>query len=174
MDQKTIAIAVILIVVVAVISVGAYWVLSNPGENGGNGATPTPTPTGAADATSLQYTVEITGGDSAGTYNYYAKNIGTSNMMIRVEIPLGEMNFTYIVNGAEQKAWANEGSGWVDLSATFSDQWDLWKPTWQVYTDQLANWTSGDWTYTEGDSTFAIKDITVNPTLDDSLFQVAT
>jgi len=174
MDQKTIAIVTIAIVVVAVIAVGAYWVLSNPPENGGSETpTPTPTPTGVADATSLQYSVEITGGASAGTYNYYAKNIGTSDMMIRIEIPLGEMDFTYIVNGAEQKAWSNEGSGWVDLSATFSDQWALWEPTWQAYTDKLASWTSGDWTYTDTDgSAVTITDITVNPTLDDSLFQV--
>jgi hypothetical protein len=173
MDQKTIAIAVIVIVVIAVVGVGAYWVLSNPGENGGNEPTPTPTatPTGVADATSLEYSVEITGGDSAGSYDFYAKNIGTNDLMIRLDIPLGDMNFTYIVNGAEQKAWANEGSGWVDLSSTYQDQYDLWQPTYEGYVDQLASWTSGDYTYTSGDSTITISGIMLNPTLPDSLFQ---
>ena len=53
--------------------------------------------------------------------------------MIRLDIPLGDMNFTYIVNGAEQKAWANEGSGWTDLSSTYQDQYDVWQPTYQGY-----------------------------------------
>ena len=84
MDQKTIAIAVIVIVVIAVIGVGAYWFLSNPGENGTEPTpTPTATPTGVADATSLEYSVVITGGDSAGTYDFYAKNIGSNDLMIR-------------------------------------------------------------------------------------------
>ena len=171
MDQKTMAIVVIVIVIVAVVGVGAYWALTSGGGNGGD-----ETPTGVADATSLQYSVEITGGESEGTYNFYAKNIGTDDMMIRIEIPLGDdMEFTYIVNGAEQKAWSNEGSGWVDLSDTFSDQWDLWDPTWQAYTDNLASWTSGDWTYTDTDgSTVTITGITVNPSLADSLFQAET
>ncbi len=171
MDQKTLAIVVIAIVVVAVVGVGAYWFLSNPGENGGNEPTPTPTPTGAADATSLQFTVDITGGASEGTTNYYAKNIGTDDMMVRVECEYGEMTLTYIVNGVQQKAWSDEGSGWVDLSDTFKDQWDLWAPTYQTYADQLATWTSGDWTYTDGDASVTITSIMVNPTLADSLFQ---
>ena len=172
MNQKTIAIAVIVIIVVAVIGVGAYYVLSNPGENGGNEPTPTPTatPTGVADATSIQFTVEITGGDSAGTYDYYAKNIGTTDMMIRVEIP--DYDFVYIVNGAEQKAWQNQGSGWEDLSSDFQTQWDIWEPTYQAYVDQLASWTSGDYTYTASDgASVTIANIIVNPTLEDSLFQ---
>jgi hypothetical protein len=173
MNQKTLAIVVIAIVVIAVVGVGAYWFLSNPSGGGGNEPTPTPTPTGVADATSLQFTVEITGGDSAGTYNYYAKNIGTTDMMIRVEIP--DYDFVYIVNGAEQKAWQNQGSGWEDLSSTFQAQWDVWEPTYQAYADQLATWTSGDWTYTASDgASVTITSIMVNPTLADSLFQPPT
>jgi len=173
MDQKTLAIVVIAIVVVAVVGVGAYWYLSNAGEGDGNEPTPTPTPTGVADATSLQFTVDITGGASEGTTNYYAKNIGTDNMMVRVECEYGGMTLTYIVNGAEQKAWADEGTGWVDLSDTFKDQWDLWAPTYQTYADQLGTWTAGDWTYTDGDASVTISNIMVNPTLADSLFQAS-
>jgi hypothetical protein len=166
MNQKTIAIVVIAVVIVAVIGVAAYWMLSS--GTGEPEATPTPSP-GVEGASSLQFSVEITGGASEGSYNYYAKNIGTDDMMIRVEIPAYE--FTYIVNGAEQKAWSNEGSGWVDLSSTFQDQWDVWQPTYQVYADELVSWTSGDWTYTDGDTTVTITDIMVNPTLEDSLFE---
>ncbi|TRO55075.1 hypothetical protein E2P63_00100 [Candidatus Bathyarchaeota archaeon] len=171
MDQKTIAIVVIAVVVVAVIGVAAYYMWgTGPTEPE---PTPTPTPTGVEGASSLEFTVEITGGASAGTYNYKAKNLGTEDIMIRIDIPMEGMELGYIVNGAQQKAWANEGSGWV-LSASFSEQLDLWKATWDGYTGELATWTSGDWTYTgtEGE-TIKITSITVNPTLADSLFEVA-
>jgi hypothetical protein len=101
-----------------------------------------------------------------------AKNVGTSSMMIRVEISNG-YNVIDIVNGAQQKAWEYSGDQWQDLSDTFSAQWDAWKLTWQGYRDNLADWTgAGDWTYTDpnGD-TVRIYDITVNPSLADSLFQ---
>ena len=174
MNQKTIAVVVIAVVVVAVIAGTAYWMLSS-GSPGEPEPTPTPTPAGIAGASSLQFTVEITGGDAAGTYKYMAKNIGTDDMSIRVEIPIGEMDLMYIVNGALQKAWANEGSGWVDLSDAFTAQWDAWKATWDVYTGELATWTAGDWTYTDTDgSTVKIANIQVNPSLEDSLFEVTT
>lgn len=167
MDQKTIAILVIVVVIVAVIGGVAYWALSSGGGGGNNGGEPT----GVEGANSLQFTVEVSGGETAGAYKFYGKNLGTSDMMIRVEIPLGEMEFIYIVNGVEQKAWANEGTGWVDLSASFSEQWDSWGATWQGYTDNLSSWTSGDWTYTANGATVTISDITVNPSLADSLFE---
>lgn len=174
MDQKTIAIVVIAVVIVAVIGVGAYWMLSI-GGTGEPEPTPTPTPTGIEGASSLQFSVDITGGASEGTTNYYAKNIGTDDMMVRVECEYGEMTLIYIVNGAQQKAWADEGSGWVDLSDTFKDQWDLWAPTYQVYEDELGTWTEGEWTYTADDgSEVRIYDITVNPSLADSLFEAET
>jgi hypothetical protein len=172
MNQKTVAIVVIAIILIAVIGVAAYWYL---GGGGAGEPEPTPTPApGIEDATSLQYSVEITGGESAGTYKYIAKNIGTDDMMIRVEIPMEGMDdLVYIVNGAQQKAWANEGTGWVDLSDSFSDQWDAWKATWDGYTGNLADWTSGEKTYTDpaDGSTVRIFDIVVNPSLEDSLFE---
>jgi len=172
MNQKTIAIVVIAVVIVAVIGVAAYWMLGT-GGTGEPEPTPTATPTGIEGASSLEFTIEITGGDAAGTYNYKAKNLGTDDIMIRIDIPMEGMQLGYIVNGVQDKAWANEGSGWV-LSDSFSDQLDLWKATWDGYTTNLATWTSGDWTYTDTDgSTVTITDITVNPTLEDSLFEVA-
>lgn len=170
MNQKTVAIVVIAIILIAVIGVAAYWFLG-----GGGAGEPEPTPTpGIEDATSLQYSVEITGGEAEGTYNYMAKNIGTDDMMIRVEIPIEGMDdLVYIVNGAQQKAWANEGTGWQDISDTFSDQWAAWKSTWDGYTGNLADWTSGEKTYTDpaDGSMVRIFDIVVNPSLADSLFE---
>jgi uncharacterized protein (UPF0333 family) len=173
MNQKGISalvIAVIVVIVVAAVGVGVYLAMSNTGENGGNGGGETPDVEGA---TSLQFSVAITAeGESIGTYTYMAKNIGTSDMMIRVEMSNG-YELVDIVNGAEQKAWEYMAGEWTDLSDTFSDQWDAWDSTWQGYKNSLADWTgTGDWTYTDTDgSSIRVYDIAVNPSLADSLFQ---
>jgi hypothetical protein len=147
------------------------------------GATPTPTakPTSSsgpnvAGATSLQFTSTMTNstGHSIGTYTYYAKNAGTSNLMIRIEYsdPSGD-NFIYIVNGALQQAWVQTGGQWTDLSSAYSSQWSTWNTAFTGYQNSLANWAGvGDYTYTSpnGD-TVRIYNISVNPSLADSLFQ---
>jgi hypothetical protein len=95
-------------------------------------------------------------------------------MMIRIDITgTTEGNIIYIVNGAQQKAWANVGGTWQDLSSTFSSQWDSWHNTFVDYQDSLAGWAGvGDYTYTapNGDSV-RIYSVSVNPSLADSLFQ---
>ncbi|KON31842.1 hypothetical protein AC478_02060 [miscellaneous Crenarchaeota group-1 archaeon SG8-32-3] len=170
MDQKTIAIVVIAVVIVAVIGGAAYWML-------GTGTTepeptPTPTPVGIEGASSLEFVVSATEGESAGTAKYYAKNIGTDDMMIRIEFVMDPENLIYIVNGATEESWGYEGGAWVDYSDTYADQWAMWEPVYQAYVDQLSTWTSGDWTYTDsGGATVTISYITVNPTLEDSFFE---
>jgi hypothetical protein len=106
-------------------------------------------------------------------YTFYAKNIGTSNMMMRVEGNVAGQEAIYIVNGAQQKAWLFTGGHWVDLSDEFSEQWDTWDQTWQVYRENIVDWVgSGDITYANpGGLTVRIYDIQANPSLPDSLFQ---
>ena len=175
MNQKgisTLVIAVIVVVIVAVVGVGVYLAMSNTGGNGG--ATPTPTTPDVEGATSLQFSVEVTSeGTSWGTNTYMAKNIGTSDMMIRIEIASADGDFVYIVNGADQEAWAYAAGEWTDMSDTFADQWASWNSTWTGYQGSLADWTgTGEWTYTDTDgSSVRIFDISVNPILADSLFQ---
>ncbi|MBN1244199.1 hypothetical protein JXA31_01235 [Candidatus Bathyarchaeota archaeon] len=168
MNQKTIAIVVIAVVIVAVVGVAAYYFLGS--GTGEPEATPTPSP-GVEGASSLQFTVSATEGESAGTSKYFAKNIGTDDMMIRIEFEMEGGNLIYIVNGVQQKAWGYEGVEWVEYDI-FADQLDLWKPVWQGYADNLSTWTSGDYTYTDaGGATVTVSGITVNPTLEDSLFE---
>jgi len=170
MNQKTIAIVVIAVVIVAVIGVAAYYMLGT--DTGEPEPTPTPTPTGIEGASSLQFTVSATEGESAGTAIYSAKNIGTDDMMIRIEFEMDPESLIYIVNGATDEAWGYEGGQWVDYSDTFADQWDMWELAYQGYTDQLSTWTSGDYTYDDtGGATVTVSDITVNGTLEDSLFE---
>jgi flagellar basal body-associated protein FliL len=148
------------------------------------GATPTPTakPTGngggsnVAGASSLQFTATVTNssGQSQGTYTYYAKNAGTSNLMIRIEFtdPSGD-NFVYIINGALHQAWVESGGQWTDISSAFSSQWSTWNTAFTGYKNSLVNWSGvGDYTYSSpnGD-TVRITNINLNPSLADSLFQ---
>ncbi len=177
MNQKgisTLVIAVIVVVVVAVAGVGVYLYMSGSGGNGG-GATPTPTASApdVEGASSLQFKVEVTSEGSSYTNTYIAKNIGTSDMMIRIEIESADGDFGYILNGAEEKAWTYEEGEWTDISDMFSDQWSLWSATYEGYQTSLADWTgTGEWTYTDTDgSSVRIYDISVNPTLADTLFQ---
>jgi hypothetical protein len=174
MNQKTLAIVVVVIVVVAVVAAGVYLVT----QSGGGGATPTPspsaTPSGAdvAGASSLQFSVDITGGASAGTYTFMAKNIGTSDMMIRVEAS-DDYELIDIVNGAQQKAWESVNGEWTDYSATYADQFNVWDSTLTAYKSSLASWTgASEYTYTDSDgNSVRIYNISLNPTLADSLFE---
>jgi hypothetical protein len=200
-SRKMLIAAIAIVVIVAAVAVGVYYLTTTPSSTNPTPtptstpsatptgtptssptgtSTPTPTPSGGganvAGASSLQYTVSVTNssGASQGTYTFYAKNAGTSNLMIRIEFtdPSGD-NFVYIVNGAQQKTWVYENDEWTDLSDAFSTQWDSWNSAWQGYRNSLAGWTGvGDWTYTDpnGD-TIRIYNITVNPSLADSLFQ---
>ncbi len=177
MNKKGVSLVIIAIVIIAVVVIGgvAYWAMTNTGGDGGNGGNGGEDVYTVANATSLQFTISATEGTSAGTTIYSAKNIGTDNMMIRVEIQAEGMSFIYIVNGAEQKAWADEGSGWVDLSTTFSTQWDAWKPVFSAYSASFEDWVSGDYIFTDSDGyTVTVSDISINPTLADSLFEGAT
>lgn len=169
MNRKTLIIAAAVFAVVAGVA-GVYFATRGGGGGGGGGGGTTPD---IAGASSLQFSVDITGGESAGTYKYMAKNIGTSSMMIRVEIASAEGDVIYIVNGAQQKAWGYSGGEWIDLSDTYSDQWDAWNAMWVGYRDSLLDWTgTGDWTYTDSQgNSVRVYNIAVNPSLADSLFQ---
>jgi hypothetical protein len=173
MDNKTMyAIVAVVIVVIVVAAVGAYVYLYSGGGGGGGGGTTEDTYV-PGNATSLQFSVDVTpASGEASTTTYYAKNLGGTEAMVRVEIVVPDYGtLVYIVNGADQMAWNNGTGTWTDVSSDFTNQWDDWVPTFQSYQDSLVSWASGDYTYTadNGDSV-RIYDIIVNPTLADSLF----
>jgi hypothetical protein len=145
-----------------------------------SGITPTPTSSGTsvnvAGASSLQFTVSMTDSSGAltGSYTYSAKNAGTTNMMIRVEFtdPSSGGSFVYIVNGAQQKAWMQSGGEWIDLSSQFDSHYSNWDETFTDYKNNLSDWSGlGDWSYKVGGETIRIHNISVNPSLPDSLFE---
>ncbi|MBK5133747.1 hypothetical protein JJE00_04875 [Candidatus Bathyarchaeota archaeon] len=165
MNQKTLAIIIVAVIAVAVVAVAAYYLMNNGDDNVEDIIT-------VKNASSLQFSVSITREGETYETMYWAKNIGTSDLMIRVEIPDTSGDLIYIVNGANQTAWASTAGEWMDLSDTFSDQSDMWSLTADGYKDELSTWVEGDWTYTDttDGSTVRVYDIAVNPSLADSLF----
>ena len=171
----TMAIVAIVIIVVAVVGVAAYVLLTqNMGTSEEN---PTPTPSesvGIADATALQFTVSITHSDGgeAESYTYYAKNIGSDDVAIRIDMDLGSSGtFSYIIDSGAQKSWmtVDEGATWIE--GVYSDDEGIYAVQLKDYMDTLiAAGGTADYTYTSGDATIVISGIEVNPTLADSLF----
>lgn len=163
MNQKNLVIIFVAVLAVSVVSVAAYWTLSNSSVN----------TTGVEGANSLQFSVNvIEDGESEGTFTYSAKNMNTPDLMLRVEIITTEGDIIYIINGAEQEAWGNIFGLWVDMSDEFSSEWDSWDLTMDGYTESLLEWSGeDDWTFTEDGATITVYDISVNPLLADSLFE---
>jgi|WetSurMetagenome_2_1015567.scaffolds.fasta_scaffold544486_1 hypothetical protein len=195
---STAVIALVVIVVVAAVA-GAIYFAATQNKPSSPSATETPTPsatasqsptpvtttsasptattnpsastTKVADASSLKYSVNLSADTPAalrGTYTYYGKNIGTSSFMGRIEFTdLANYQTIIILNGAQQKSWEYSGGKWTEISA-----YGTYNNVWQGYVGVLASWNgTGDYTYTLGQATVRIYDISVNPVLADSLFQ---
>jgi len=172
-----------IIIAVVVLGVVAYWAYTNYGT-----ATPTPTPTPSptptpqpiATATSLGFKVDATIGGNSEVYAFTAKNLGTSNILLRVdEVDAQGTNFVYVYNQTAKTAWASIAGEWMDVSADFDSYWSgansaiIGYTAFNNYKSELAaNWSgTGNYDYTSGGDTFHIYDIIVNPNPADSLFE---
>jgi len=188
-------IIVLIIVAVLAVSVIAVYLAMSGGPSDGaatdttnnGGTTDTTNDGGTTDTTnnggttvdvsgasSLQFkvTMDPADGDSID-YTYSVKNAGTSSLMMRIEMQASGESFIYIINGAQEKVWMYSGDQWMDFSEMYPTYWETWNSAWQGYHDSLLDWTGvGDWTYTtpNGD-TVRIHNITINPSLADSLFE---
>lgn len=176
-SKKIIAIIVIAVVVVAVV-IGAYILMNqNPNNNTSPTTNPTGSPTGNIfeGANSLKFTVTATEASSTEqmSYTYYAKNIGTQNMMLRIDMTIGTDTMAIIVNGVTKQSWANYGGEWMDMSEYFEQDWADWQETWAEMENDLSEWTgTGEWTFTDpgtGD-TVTVSGVEKNANLSDSLF----
>jgi hypothetical protein len=190
MNQKGISklvLVVIVVVVLVVVGVAAYWAMGSGGggdgeddgvvnggvvDSGGDGGGTT---VDVAGASSLRFSVSVTpAGMDSEEYTYMVKNAGTSGLMMRIEMESSSGdNWVYIINGAQEKVWVYSEGEWIDFSEMFPTYWDTWNSAWEGYRTNLLDWTGvGDWSYTtpDGDAV-RIYDITVNPSLADSLFQ---
>ena len=197
MDKKGMSKNIIVLIIVAVLAVSViavYLAMSGGPSDGAatdttnnGGTTDTTNDGGTTDTTnnggttvdvsgasSLQFkvTMDPADGDSID-YTYSVKNAGTSSLMMRIEMQASGESFIYIINGAQAKVWMYSGDQWMDFSEMYPTYWETWNSAWQGYHDSLLDWTGvGDWTYTtpNGD-TVRIHNITINPSLADSLFE---
>jgi hypothetical protein len=169
-----VAVIVVGVVVLAVNNMGTFSNTNPPSS--GSSQTPNQSKTDElAKASSLKFSLSFTQDSSTYGYTISAKNIGTQNMMMRVEGTISQSsgNIIYLLNGAQQKAWMYSDNQWVELSSQFNDQWDTWNNIWNGYFTDLDNWSGiGDYTYTSPSTgeTTRIYDVQVNPELPDSLF----
>jgi hypothetical protein len=198
-SRKTLIAAILIVIIVVAVVAGVYLMTRNGSTPSTNNPTPAPGTTATpafgitaspgsgtpsvseanliAGATSIQFSVSYTTGtQTVFAYTYSAKNLGTPNMMMRIEGTFSNdsSNTIYIINGAEQKSWVYSDSEWTDMSQIFASQYQTWNETWQGYAENLAAWAgTGEYTYTypvSGDK-LRIYNIAVNPVLADSLFQ---
>lgn len=139
---------------------GYEW--EEPTDGGGGGG-------GIGSATSLSFRVTGTVQGSSLDYTFYAKDIGSSGLKLRIEGTAVGQEFKYIINGASQQMWIYSAGQWVDLSSMYASYWDTWNSSFEGYQTSLSDWASGTWTSPDG--TITISDIQVNPVLADSLFQ---
>jgi len=174
MNQKGIAplIIVAIVAVVAVVAgVGIYVATRGDGGAGGGGGGGEG---GVAGATSLDFKVDVTYGGQTQTMRERARNIGTANMDLRVDINVVETTMSWILSGSQQQGWVYTGAQWMsfsDLGYDFSTYWSQYYSGFTTYENYLGNWTEGEWSGTFGGYAYRIYDIQVNPSLPDSVFQ---
>lgn len=139
-------------------------------------APPTTTPTtttpggGIGSATSISFKEDIISEGITITAIYSAKNIGSDQMKMRIEVTTGGLESTTIINGELQQVWIYASGVWMDMSGMFSNYWDLEGGSVNGVVEQLSGWTGGDITHSMDGTTVRIYDIVPNPQLDDSLF----
>lgn len=127
-----------------------------------------------ASATSLDFKVDLTYEGETTTYRERARNIGTDDTDLRVDITSAWDNVSYILRESQQEGWYYYGGQWYsfsDMGFDFDNYWDVQYEGFETYTGYLAEWTSGEWSQTILGITYRIYDIQVNPIIPDSVFQ---
>jgi hypothetical protein len=177
MNSKTMYILVgVLVIIIVAAGVGIYLFMGTGGEGGGNGGGETPVDTyTVANATSLQFDVNITTSGVVGTYNFAAKNLNSSDILLRVDsnpVVSDGTIYSNIMYASNQTAYSNATGTWA--VSDFATDWPTWSTEFENYKTQLtSNWSgTGDLSYTDAsENAIVIFNIKVQPSLPDSLFQ---
>ncbi len=171
MNKTIYALIAAMIIVVAVPS--SYFLFNSRKLEGGGGNI-------VANAASLQYNAEVKNvGWTRQVYTVSAKNVNAPNMMLRVEFSADTgANVTWILNHGTDTAWLEMYGNWTDISRDFANQWKSFvgeNSRWTTDVGHLVNdWSgTGDCNYVNSTTgeTVTVYNVTVNPTLADSLFQ---
>ena len=163
-------------IIIIIGSVAAY-VLTGGFGGGGNPAvspTPTATATSVVGAANLQFFLNETSTNGALlTYEFYAKNVNSSNLMLRVNLPNPSANYSFIMDNSTQKSYVSTDNGATWQNSDFTADWSHLGEVFNEGVNQLVHWNGKDQTVTftaSNGATDIIYNITVDPTLPDSLF----
>ena len=167
---STLVIVAIVVIIIVVAGIAAYVLYS--GGGGEPEATPTPTSSSPVEgATSMRFDVNATVEGAMEIDHFTAKNLGTSNVLLRVDQTDAQgNNFVYLMNETAQSVYADFGAGFDEYSSDWTTYWDstlIGNVALNNYMTALAGWSgSGDY---NGDS-YVIYNIVVNPDIPDSAF----
>lgn len=168
-----VAIVIVATLVAGIVALNATDIINL--SNSPTQSTPTTVGNEIQQASSLEYTV--TGGDMGSSQNttLYAKNIGSPDMMIRMDGVVQGVsgNFTFLINGVQNKAWWTPSLevGLVSVS-DFNMMITRYNSTFVRFQNRLAYWSgNGDYTYTDSTGTITISNVVINPALPDSFFE---
>jgi hypothetical protein len=119
----------------------------------------------------MRFDVNVTTDSGLEIDHFTAKNIGTSNVLLRVDQTDAQgNNFVYLMNETAQSVYADFGTGFAEYSSDWTDYWDstlIGNVALNNYMTALAGW-SGSGEY-NGDS-YVIYNIAVDPDIPDSAF----
>ena len=172
--QKWMYVVIVIVAVVAVVGVVLgvrYLVPERPPVENGNGIPD------VATATSLRFGMEFMegeNGDVIGEVIWLAKNIGTDQFKLRIEGSVFGFRIGYIVNGELGRAWVSSDDGWGNMPPdNWSADWDDFVNRLDEVIRELQECTQGDCSYfdPEDEQWVRIYDISINPDLDDALFE---
>ena len=168
-----VAIVIVAALVVGVVALNATGIINL--STSPTSSTPTAIGNEIQQASSLEYTV--TGGDmgSSQINTLYAKNIGSPDMMIRMDTVSHDLsgNFTSLINGVQNKAWWTPSLevGLVPVS-DFNMMITRFNSTFVRFQNRLTYWSgNGDYTYADSTGTITISNVVINPALPDSFFE---
>jgi len=146
-------------------------------DNGENGA-----PNGNGDdvpdvatATSLRFSVDLNNGETV-QFTWTAKSIGADDLRLRLEWRWNGFEEGIIIDRQLYRIWHLEEGVWIEeeMADEYWDvYWDLVMIPFEGYVTALHEWTDGDVTYTDPEEGYVVRiyDISINPELDDALFE---
>jgi hypothetical protein len=132
-------------------------------------------PNGVADATTLTLSANVTSQGQTTKYMWVGKDL-KAVLTLRVDF----VTYAYILDAGQQKSWMSIDSGATWTTSTFATDWGSvdvpgFGNQWAEYVAELENWSgSGDYSYMNAaGETITLFNIVVNPTIDDSTFDVS-
>ncbi|MDR0373217.1 MAG: hypothetical protein LBI79_06650 [Nitrososphaerota archaeon] len=164
MNKKTIYLIVAVLVIILVAAAAAVLLMGNNDDSDSN-----TTPPSVVNATSLKFTATDNTNDLI--YNVAVRNINEANEEIRIDMTVEGDVFNYVIKLDGETSYMSMDDGATWMKSDFKVD-SMYIEIVHGFIDHLEAWNGTDatYSYTEGGINFVISNISVNPTLSDSLF----